>query len=101
MQKVIFEHEYNKYELVLEVTDQFNDYHQQVFTAQLKLYTFDNMLIACNNYLFPVKVDRYKNVQLALDFYLDHLQGRYLPSTLAYDLYLEALREGSEIAKNL
>jgi len=101
MHKVIFEHELNQYKLVLEVTDQFNDYRQHCYIAQLKLYTMDNRLIESENYLFPVLASRYSNLVLAYDFFLDHLQSRYLPSNLAYDLYVRALNNGSELAKNL
>jgi len=101
MHNVIFEHENNTYKLILDVSETFNDYRQNVYVAQLKLYTTDNMLIESDNYLFPVKVERYSNVVMGFDFFLDHLQSRFLPSTLAYDMYLKALRDGSEIAKKL
>ncbi|APC44284.1 hypothetical protein [Pseudoalteromonas phage PH357] len=101
MYNTIFEHELNKYKLVLEVTDHFNDYHQHCYTSQLKLYTMDNILIEADNYLFPVLATRFSNTILAYDYFLDHLQGRHLPSNLAYDLYVKALNNGSELAKSL
>lgn len=101
MKNIISEHELNKYKLALEVTDQFNDYRQHTYVAQLKLCTLDNILIETENYLFPVLADRYCSTMLAHDFFLDHLQGRYLPSNLAYDMYVKALNNGSELAKSL
>lgn len=101
MEKVIFEHESNNYKLSLEVLNSFNDYREETFSAQLKLYTKDNLLIETENYLFPVKATKYTYLSLAYDFYLNHLQERYLLSTIAYDLYLKALRNGSELAKKL
>lgn len=91
-QTVIFEGQ--EYKLTLNVFDDFNDARQHVFIAQLKLYTLDNLLLAGDNYLFPTRCERVKNnVDLAHDYYLDHLQGRFVPSTLAYDLYLQSIRE--------
>ena len=101
MEKVIFEHQENKYKLGLSVEQVFNDYRENCVVATLKLYTFDNLLIETENYLFPVKWDRFKSINLAFDFFLDHLQERHLPLNLAYDLYVKALNNGSEIAKKL
>lgn len=91
-QSVIFEHEEHK--LTLNVFDTINEYKQHVFIAQLKLYTLDGLLLVGENYIFPTLATKVKNnIDLAFDYYLDHLQGRFLPSTLAHDLYLKHLRE--------
>ena len=92
MNNVIFEHGLNQYKLVLEVTDQFNDYRQHCYVAQLKLYTTDNILIESENYLFPVLTNRFNNISLAYNYFLDHLKSDHIPSKLAHNLYLKSLK---------
>lgn len=91
--KCIFENSDHK--LVLNVFDTINEYKQHVFIAQLKLYTLDGLLLSGENYSFPrLAVKLNNSLTLAYDTFLDHLQGRFLPSTLAHDLYLKSIREG-------
>ena len=92
MYKVIFEHELNQYKLALEVTDQFNDYRQHCYVAQLKLYTMDNIIIESDNYLFPVLTNRFNNMLLAYNYFLDHLKSNHVLSKLAHNLYLKSLK---------
>ena len=92
MNNVIFEHGLNQYKLVLEVTDQFNDYRQHCYVAQLKLYTMDNILIESENYLFPALTSRFNNISSAYNYFLDHLQSNHVPSELAFHLYLKSLK---------
>lgn len=101
MEQVIFKHEVNKYKLTLFVGQVFNDYRENCIIAKLRLYTLDNLLIESENYLFPVKYDRFNSILSGFDFFLDHIQSRRLPPTLAYNLYLKALNNGSDLAKTL
>jgi hypothetical protein len=94
---VIFESSKNNYKLVLHVYDCINHYKQHVFKAELRLYTIDNLLISGENYHFPTLAKKVNNsVTLAHDFYLDHLQGRFILCTIAHDLYLKSIREGNQ-----
>ena len=94
---VIFEHECNNYKLMLDVYDYVNDCKQHCFIAELKLYTNDNLLMTGERYLFPKLASKLNHsITLAYDAFLDHLQSRFLPSTLAYDLYLKYTRELKE-----
>ena len=101
MEKVIFEHQNNSYKLSLSVEQVFNDYKENCIIAKLKLYTLDNLLIEDENYLFPVKWDRFGTIVAGFNFFLDHLETRYELSTIAYNLYIKALNSGSEIVKTL